>query len=224
MERKIYEHCDGNRFEVDIPEGFKWIQGSVDEGCIIENNAGDQFIRIPLGYTAEGLFVRGFWVSRYEISKGKNETPKSVAGEYPWTYINYFDAVKVAENYGAHVISKNEYNRIPIWLLSGKKVSFEDMFVDGRDLGNFSDPFEVSKTGSNPGWIINQLADFWGNCYTWTSEKSELYEHHMIIRGGHAMYERLRDTPLCRKRIIPETKRDDITFRMVIRDRRFYDD
>ena len=98
------------------------------------------------------------------------------------------------------------------------------MFVDGRDLGNFTEPFEISKTGSSPDWVINRLADFWGNCYTWTTEKSELYEHHMIIRGGHALYEGLKDTPICRKRIAPETKRDDITFRMVIRDQRLNDD
>ena len=114
MKDAIYEYCDGNRFEVDIPEGFNWVEGEVNNGCVIENKKGDQFIRIPLGYTAEGLFVRGFWVSRFEVSKGENEIPRSIAGEYPWTYINYPDAVKAAESIGAGVISKNEYNRIPI--------------------------------------------------------------------------------------------------------------
>lgn len=224
MEPKIYEYCDGNRFEVVLPSGFHWVKGTVDEGCVIENKIGDQFIRIPLGYTAEGLFVRGYWLSRYEISKGQNNMPRSIAGMEPWTNISYPSALIAAESVGASIISREEYNRIPIWLLSTNAIKIDKLFVDGAGLGNFSEPFKPAKTGSNPDWMINNLDCFWGNCYTWTTEKSELYDHHIVIRGGHGSYGDLKDTPICRKRVSPELERNDITFRIVIRDQRLNDD
>ncbi len=224
MNQRIYEHCDGERFELNIPEGYYWVSGSVENGCIIENEIGDQYIRIPLGYTADGIFVRGFWLSRYEISRGEGDRPRSIAGEKPWTCITYNNAAKASASVGACIISGEEYNRVPIWLLSTKVVTFDQMFVDGKGLGNFSDPFQIAKTGSNPDWMINQLDCFWGNCYTWTTEKSELYEHHIVVRGGHGSYGALKDTPICRRRVLPEIERDDIAFRMVIHDQKLVED
>lgn len=221
---KIYEQCDGKRFEVNIPTGFHWAIGNVDDGCVIENERGDQYIRIPLGYTAEGLFVRGFWLSRYEISKGECNIPRSVAGKYPWTCIKYPDAKKVAESVGASIICREEYSRILIWLLATKAATYEQIFVDGKGLGNFSEPFQIAKTGSNPNWMINRLDCFWGNCYTWTSERSELYAHDFVIRGGHEIIGDLSDTVISRKRVSPETERNDISFRMIIHDQKLYED
>lgn len=224
MAKKIYEFCDGERFEVNIPTNFHWVTGDINQGCTIENATGDQYVRIPLGYTASGLFTRGFWLSRYEISQGERNIPRSIAGQYPWVSIKYEDVLNIAQNVGASIISGVEYDRIPIWLLETKAVLFEQMFIDGSGLGNFSNPFKIEKTGSNPKWMINNLDNLWGNCYTWTTERSELYDHHRVIRGGHGTYRTLKDTLVCRKREKPETERNDIGFRLVIHDEKLIED
>lgn len=224
MAKKIYEFCDGERFEVNVPTNFHLVTGNVRQGCIIENAIGDQYVRIPLGYTASGMFTRGFWISRYEISRGERDIPRSIAGKEPWISINYPDAVEVAESVGMSIISGEEYDRLPIWLLETKAVQFEQMFIDGNGLGNFSNPFRLKRTGSNSKWMINNLDNLWGNCYTWTTERSELYDHHRIIRGGHDCYGTLKNTLVCRKWQKQETKRDDVGFRLVIHDEKLVED
>jgi hypothetical protein len=224
MSKTIYEECDNQKFEVVIPTGFHWVEGDVANGCVIQNGLGDELLRIPLGYTAKGLFVRGFWLSRYEVSKGDNGEPRSIPGKYPWTNISYQDAEIATEKIGASLITGEEYDRIPIWLLSTNSIGYSELFHDGNGLGNFSEPFKVAKTGSNPNWMINRLDSFWGNCYTWTTEHSELYDHHMVVRGGHGSYNGLKNTPICRRAFSPTLEKDDISFRFVFRDKRLNDD
>ncbi len=220
MKKTFLEFCDGYRIEVDIPNGFSYKEGEVDNGLIIENEAGSQYLRIPAGYTSDGLYVRGFWLSRYEISLGNDEEPLSIPDRYPVTNVNFYEAVELARKVAnGYIPSKEEYNRICMWLVSTKAATFEEVF-ETASRGNYSTPFVLAKTGENPSWMINRLDNFFGNCSIWTTERSELYDHNMIIRGGHGLYANNgeKHPASFRRWANPEEGYLDNTLRIVIRD------
>ncbi len=222
MKKTFSEYCDGYRIEVDIPDGFSFKEGEVNDGLIIESDVGSQYLRIPAGYTSDGFYVRGFWLSRYEISLGNDGNPLSVAGEYPLTNVNYFDAKALAEKVNGFIPSKEEYNRVCMWLVQTNGATFEQVFVTGNGKGNYSQPFKLVKTGSNPLWMVNRLDNFFGNCSIWTTERSELYDHYRIIRGGHGSYHNTGDNHPASHRAWanPEESFSDNGLRIVILDSR----
>ena len=221
MKERFVEYCDGNRIEVDVLEKYHFKEGTVNDGYVIEDDLGNQLLRIPSGYTADGVYVRGFWISRYEISVDDEGNPHSIAGEYPCVGINFFDAKKKAKEMNGVLIANEEYNRIAMWLVQTGAATFEEVFIKGnKDIGNYSKPFVVEKTASNPKWMRNRLDCFWGGAYIWTTEKSELYDHHRIIRGGHNSYFTTgeKHPPAFRAWADPERDSENITFRIVVRD------
>ena len=221
MKERFVEYCDGDRIEVDVLEGYHFKEGTVNDGYVIEDDLGNQLLRIPSGYTADGLYIRGFWVSRYKISVDDEGNPHSIAGKYPCVGINFFDAMKKAKKMNGDLIAKEEYNRICMWLVQTGAATFEEVFIKGNnDIGNYSNPFVLEKTGSNPKWMRNRLDCFWGGAYIWTTEKSELYDHHRIIRGGHNLYFTTgeKHPPVFRTWADPEKDSPNITFRTVVRD------
>ena len=223
MKKTFLEFCDGDRIEVDIPNGFSFKEGEVDDGLVIESDVGSQYLRIPAGYTSDGLYVRGFWLSRYEISLGNDDEPLSIADRYPITNVSFYESEKLAKKVvNGCIPSKEEYNRICMWLVQTKAATFEEVFVTGNGKGNYSDPFVLAKTGSNPLWMLNRLDNFFGNCSIWTTERSELYDHHRIIRGGHGSYFNTGDNHPASYRAWadPEKGYSDNTLRIVIRDLR----
>lgn len=220
MRKTFFEYCDSNRIEVDIPDGFSFKEGDVDTGLVIECNDGSQYLRIPAGYTSDGLYVRGFWISRYEISIGDDGNPLSVVNKYPLTNVNFYDAVKLAEQVNGYIIDKEEYNRICMWLVQNNAATFEQVFIKGNGCGNYSKPFTLAKTASNPLWMHNRLDNFFGNCSIWTTESSELCSQHKIVRGGHGSFYDTGDSYPASTRawVSPEKGLPDNGLRIVIRD------
>ena len=220
MATTIYEYCNNNRIKVKIPEGFYFKEGEIDEGLVIENEHGDSFVRIPPGYTSDGVYVRGFWISAYYISKGEDGQAHSISGDYPWTEISFYEAKEVAEKFGGELLTSEEYNRICMWLVQTHAVSFEQMFIDGSGMGSYCNPFKLEKNGANPNWAANNIDCFWGNVYTWTTQRSELYEHYRKIRGGTCP---IHGTEICQPPsasawAVPEKGSSTISFRIVLHD------
>ena len=221
MRERFVEYCDGDRIEVDVLETYHFKEGTINDGYVIEDDNGNHLLRIPSGYTADGLYVRGFWISRYEISIDNKGNPYSIAGKYPCVNIKFPDAMELAKKMDGTVIGNEEYNRIAMWLVQTGAATFEEVFIKGNDdIGNYTNPFILKKTGSNPNWMRNRLDCFWGNAYTWTTEKSELYDHHRIIRGGHGSCFNTgeKHSPIFRTWADPERESPDISFRIVIKD------
>lgn len=203
-----------------IPEGFSFVEGTVSTGLVIQDQLGNRYVRIPAGTNTEGVYVRDFWVSQYEISEGENETPQSMAGKAPWVRISYEKAVKIASKVGGFIISREEYSRICTWLVDTGAVSYWQMYKDGKGMGNYDGEFSLMKTGSNPDWACNKIFDFFGNGYIWTTERYEVYEHHRIIKGGNR---KERDTGYCYPPVNrawedPSIGRSNLTFRIVLHD------
>ena len=211
---------DGDRIEVDIPFGFYFKEGEVDKGLVIEDKDGNQYVRIPSGYTADGVYVRGFWVSGYEISIDEEGNACSVAGCYPVIKINYYDAMQLAKSRNGELLTREEYNRICMWLVQTKAATFENVFVTGNGMGNYSKPFTMAKTGSNPAWMCNHIDNFFGNCYIWTTERSEINRHFRIIRGGAGTILGTGNNypASCRTWAKPESKSNNVTIRIALHD------
>lgn len=201
MKNYFMEYCGKNRIEVEIPTGFYFSEGDVNHGYVIEDIEKNQFLRIPSGFTSDGLYVRGFWISRFEISMPNGKTPRSIAGEYPIVNINYKEAMNIAKMMNASLLQKEQYNRICMWLVETGGATFEEVFIHGNNtIGNYSKPFVLKKTGSNPLWMRNRLDGFWGGSFIWTAEHSELYDHYRVIRGGF-------NDALCEKEFSPPINR-----------------
>ena len=193
MQKSCYDGKNkGN--ELIIPEGFKIKDGNVDNGLVIENSNGDQYVRIPSGYNSDGVFVRGFWISRYEISKGNDNEPRSISGEYPWVNIDFIDATRIAQSIDGELISGEEYSRICMWLVQSGAATFQQVYVNGIKMENQGiKAFKLRKTGTNLDYMHNHICDFFGNGYLWTTERSELYHHRRVIRGGYNLYNKAQE-------------------------------
>ena len=221
MKNYFVEYCGRYRIEVKIPTGFFFVEGDVNSGYVIEDSEKNQFLRIPSGFTSDGLYVRGFWLSRFKISMLDGKKPRSIANEYPLVDITYPEAVEIAKKMNASLIPKEQYNRICMWLVETGGATFEEVFLHGNNtIGNYSKPFVLHKTGSNPLWMRNRLDDFWGGTYIWTTERSELYEHYRVIRGGYndSPCESDYFPPINRGWANPETSTSRIAIRVFFQD------
>ena len=147
MATTIYEYCNNNRIKVKIPEGFYFKEGEIDEGLVIENEHGDSFVRIPPGYTSDGVYVRGFWISAYYISKGEDGQAHSISGDYPWTEISFYEAKEVAEKFGGELLTSEEYNRICMWLVQTHACSLMDLVWEAIAIHSNLKRMELIQTG-----------------------------------------------------------------------------
>ena len=208
------------RIIANIPEGYYFKEGSINTGIVIENDNHDQYVYVPEGYNTEGIYIPGFWISRYEISKGANGEPCSVAGKFPWVNVNYIEAKEIAESVGADLISGIEYGRICMWLVETNAATFEQVYLNGKDIENYAGDGVLAKTGSNLKWKHNNLFDFGGNGYIFTTEKSEIYHRHIIARGGYGIDNNTGKPypPAHRIWLTPKERRTNLGFRIVIHD------
>ena len=205
MNKRLNYHFEDNI----IPSGYRYKEGTIDDGLVVESKLeGSQYVRIPDGYTVDGRFIRGFWISRYEISIGEYGIPRSVPNEYPVTNINFYEAMELADKVEGCLLSDEEYNRICMWLIESEAVGFEEVFIDGCNCGNYSEPFVIAKTGSNPLWEFNHIDNLWGNCSTFTKEYDDICAFNVVIRGGHGKdYFTKLHNPLAYRALVKQKER-----------------
>lgn len=135
----------------------------------------------------------GFYISRYNISRGVNGKPQSVKGARPWVNINWFNAKEVAstmeqgkEEVTSHLTFGAEYDSVLEWFIQSGAKSRKEIGEDSTNWGNYWDtkysPKVVVETGSREEWIVNNIADFAGNVAEWTQERSK--NAYSVLRGG----------------------------------------
>ena len=135
----------------------------------------------------------GFYISRYNISKGKDGKPQSVKGVMPWVKISFFDAKKVAasiednESVKSHLTFGAEYDSVLAWFIKSKARTLEKIRYDSVEWANYSteeySPKQVVETGSSEIWCINNICDYVCNADEWTQEKYG--KSRYVIRGGN---------------------------------------
>ena len=135
----------------------------------------------------------GFYISRYNISKGEKRGPHSVKGAMPWTKIKYHEAKVVAagfmrnESATSHLPYGAEYDSVLRWLVDSGAKTYDEIYHDSSKWGNYWEkeaPIDrVLETGSHEEWSANNLHDLAGNVDEWTQEQCGEMFH--AIRGGY---------------------------------------
>ncbi|MBR3249363.1 MAG: hypothetical protein IKF83_01530 [Clostridia bacterium] len=184
----ITNHSSENYANPPVPEGYEHIYGEWNNGFVIERKSdGSQFVWVPVStlYNKDRKIeiesinkYGGFYISRFNISKGLDEKPQSVQGKLPWTSITYNQAKKLAEsmeqseNVESHLTFDEEYDMVLKWFISSRAVSYAEIYKDSSGLGNYINSIngtkELAKTGSSEEWCINNIYDFIGNVREWT--------------------------------------------------------
>ena len=137
----------------------------------------------------------GFYISRYNISKGiDDEKPHAVKGVMPWVNINFNDAKKVAseieDNEAAkvksHLTFGAEYDSVLEWFIKSDAKTLDEIAWNSSQWGNYRNtkdsPRTVVETGSRKEWSTNNIYDFAGNVNEWTQEKDK--DSYCCVRGG----------------------------------------
>ena len=186
-----------------IPKDFKHVEGDINTGYVIEDKYGNQYVWIPVptGYVQRtndtrykddeknvlefvnsvGVY-KGFYVGRYEASKGNNPGNVSIKfGVVPWTNISFEDAKKYSEEMGSAL----GYSDVKTSLMSSfawnTTLSAIDSVVNGFSTstqnGNFGG--NILKTGETAKDKAYNIFDLSGNVKEWNSE-IYLYEEKYV--------------------------------------------
>ena len=181
-----------------IPEGFEYLGGSTDSGYVIQDEAGNQYVWIPVesgkltrdtmlntnyeeSSTAASELVNsvakyyGFYIARFEASqyeKDGNIIAASMSGKTPWTNINCQDALEKAKD------SANGfgYTDCKTALVSSYAWDTTLLWIDSKvdnyssstNYGNYSGT--VYPTGYTKTDNVNNICDLAGNVREWTTE------------------------------------------------------
>ena len=140
----------------------------------------------------------GFYIGRYEASKGSNNTPLSVkvSSDNPgniWVQFSPQDTVGVCES----LYSNNDsvqgffpwginYDTTLQWLIDSNAKTKDEVASDSSSWGNYSnDTFSVNARGNYTGIFeetkANNIYDLAGNNWEWTRERSG---SNYVMRGG----------------------------------------
>lgn len=171
---------------VNIPTDFTYVCGDENSGLVVKSPEGNQFVWIPGGNTREYGYCKGFYFSRYDISKENESCYVSMPNRYPVVDIDFFDAIKIAKKMKAHLISDMQFERILSWILeTGDKTEYQ-IYEDSSDFGNYKNvgPHKMVKTGYTPKWMCKNIDNLAGNLWTWTCTGDE---ESKILRGGCCM-------------------------------------
>lgn len=164
---------------------------------------------------------RGFFISRYHISKGIDGKPQSRKGFIPWVDIEYDEAYEVSkfvkmDGVTSHLILGEEFDCMLNWC--GYYVDL--LTKNCINLGNIDWTFSIhqknfiTKTGEKDIWQSKHIYDWVGNVYSWTQEKDSYpgnYETCYLIRGAS-----FREQHPPGRRVRERRKKDDLGFRVCL--------
>ena len=201
----IERDSDGSQF-VWIPVGSLDSNGTLDGENFSEkfgrrNYMNDKFSDNAFNEALNGELCKqlksvrkygGFYISRYNISRGKKEKPQSVKGVIPWVGINFDDAKKIAstiednEAVKSHLTFGAEYDSVLEWFIKTEVKTLAEIAEDSTEWGNHwhteNSPRKVVETGSREEWCANNIYDFAGNVNELTQELYQI--SYRVIRGG----------------------------------------
>lgn len=181
-----------------VPNGFEVISDSIEEGFVIEDKYGNQYVWVPVetgkltrttildtkyeenNSTASALVNSvaknyGFYIGRFEASEyeiaGK-KVSASIKGKIPWTNITYTDAVEFASDAG----NAFGYEDCQTALINSYAWDTALVWIDAKytsyssnvNYGNYDGT--IYPTGTTEKDVVNNICDLAGNVREWTTE------------------------------------------------------
>lgn len=181
-----------------IPEEFTVVNDNIDEGFVIEDKYGNQYVWIPVengkltrntmlstdyvetGSTASELVnsvakYYGFYIGRFEASQYEVDglvAAASMAGKIPWTNVSYLNAVNHAENADDVFGYKNCKTALLNSYAWDTTLAWIDSTVTNYssnvNYGNYSGT--IYPTGYTESDNVKNICDIAGNVREWTTE------------------------------------------------------
>lgn len=181
-----------------VPEGFSVISDNIEEGFVISDQYGNQYVWIPVetgkltrktmlnaNYeescgTASALVnsvakYYGFYIGKFEASQYEHEgeiTAASMEGKIPWTNVIHLDAKLSAENSGK-VFGYTDCNTALLnsyaWDTTMEWIDLANThYSSDVNFGNYSGT--IYPTGTTTSDIVRNICDLAGNVREWTTE------------------------------------------------------
>ena len=181
-----------------VPEGFEVINDNVEEGFVIEDRAGNQYVWIPVEsgkLTRETIFSvefeesnstasalvnsvaknYGFYLGRFEASQYEIDgkiVAASMSGKIPWTNVTYQDAYEYATRSGEAFGYTDCYTSLINSYAWDTTLEWIDQSVTNyssvTNYGNYSGT--IYPTGTTQSDIVKNISDLAGNVREWTTE------------------------------------------------------
>ncbi len=182
-----------------VPTGFTVINEDVDKGFVIQDEAGNQYVWVPVesGKLTREMVLNGkyeesstsatslvnsvakyygFYIARFETSEydiDGESVAASMSGKIPWTNITYLDAV----NYANDSATKFEYeDGCSTALMNSYAWDTVLKWID-INYENYSQntnygnyDYTVYPTGTTESDTVNNICDLAGNVREWTTE------------------------------------------------------
>lgn len=183
-----------------VPTGFSVINDNVDDGFVIADESGNQYVWVPV---ASGKLDRktklngqyeesstsatsltnsvakyyGFYIARFEASQYEIDgevVAASMAGKVPWNNITYLDAL----NYADASAEKFKYEDCFTTLINSYAWDTVLDWIDSKEeYENYSSntnygnyDYTVLPTGTTEKDTVNNICDLAGNVREWTTE------------------------------------------------------
>lgn len=181
-----------------IPNGFVQTLADYKPGIFqVADQYGNVFVWVPGRILKTGKVVKGFYISKYEISKGIKDSPMSVPNQLPWNNVTYFQAKSIAEKFGGKLITNEQYDSVCEMI---SEIIGEDLvYKDSKDIGYYYDLSlldrenfvkKSDKVNVHPkvtgGQEFCGICNLAGNCWTWTDSicMNSADEDVISMRGG----------------------------------------
>ena len=195
---EVTEIAESSATNPYIPEGFSVVNDNVDEGFVIEDSYGNQYVWIPVangkltrntmlstdyvetGSTASELVNSvaknyGFYLGRFEASQYEVDglvAAASMAGKIPWTNVSYLNASNHAENASSVFGYKDCKTALLNSYAWDTTLAWFDSTVTNYssniNYGNYSGT--IYPTGYTESDNIKNVCDIAGNVREWTTE------------------------------------------------------
>lgn len=181
-----------------IPEGFHKAGGEVEDGFVIEDEYGNQYVWIPVetgilnretilssdyqeNNTSASALVNsvakyyGFYIGRFEASQYEMDgeiTAASMGGKIPWTNITYIEAndyaIKAKDSFGYTDCSTSILSSYA-WDTALAWIDKQyENYSSNTNYGNYSGT--IYPTGSTEKDNVKNICDLAGNIKEWTTE------------------------------------------------------